>query len=524
MLGSIQTSEPLFRWVERKRSKDDCALTTSLGGARPDGEALGLSKCHNSPQTKKQNEKKEEEKTPHLKWYKGSALFVVKNPQEKPFDWKGAEQKEKEAQERPKRGVVYGFSRKSQNNLRRGLSTIPDSEIMNAILVTLTYPSEFPAPEEYQIYKRHLDKFSKTLFRRGFSGYWVLEFQKRGAPHFHLILFRKGQKRGQSLKAIKEMVTRRWYECVGSGDYLHFKAGTQVKWPEDADASRGYVSKYVSKGDQAAEEGTQVGRYWGRINAKEIPRGEEVIESITPEQAEIATRVMKRAVANRVIVSAWGRLHKRAREQDKVLKGTSLEEFRRAAQAIKGGASKVDILRSDGKVVITDKQMWVAISKANPTAEHINPLTTLPKKYRSRNNSTIHLFCKADNFRETLTRHPDWHGKEKEKKQRQRKNRGMERESDREGNQRSSFRWCPSSVYGNADAYDATMGDPAASPKYSNFLEGHGLRVSGGMERGSDYGLKGMQIHDSEKRESFKRSHPRSRKYILHEKKRRYVP
>jgi hypothetical protein len=418
-----------------------------LGGARPDPEALGLSKGHNSPQRKTEQEKKEEEKTPHIKWYKGSGLFVVKNPQEKRFDWKGAEQREKEAEDRAQRGFIFGFSRKSQNNLKRGLATIPDSELMNAILVTLTYPSEFPAPEEYQIYKTHLDRFAKTVFRKGFSGYWVLEFQKRGAPHFHLILFKKGQKRGQSLKALQEMVSRRWYECVGSGDYKHFKAGTEVAWPDDAGSTRGYVAKYVSKGDQAADEGINVGRYWGKINAKEIPRGEEVIESITPRQAKVAARVMKRAVANRVKVSGWGRLHKRVRQQDKVLKGTSLEEFRRAAQAIKGGALKVEILRPDGKVVISDRQMWVAIAKANPTAEHINPLTTLPKKYRSRNNSTIHLFCNADNFRETLTRHPDWHGKEeKEEEQRQRENRGMERESDREGNRRSSFRWDPSSV------------------------------------------------------------------------------
>jgi hypothetical protein len=91
------------------------------------------------------------------------------------------------------RDRVRGFSRESRRNLLRRLASINRSAFRafkgRMIFVTLTYPRKYP--EDPELCKNHLKALRKRLERRykSFAAFWRLGVQRRGAWHFHLLLF-----------------------------------------------------------------------------------------------------------------------------------------------------------------------------------------------------------------------------------------------------------------------------------------------------------------------------------------------
>ena len=120
--------------------------------------------------------------------------------------------------------------------------------------IDLTYPKDFPV--DGKTVKKHYSKFRKRLRRLGINSLWVLEFQKRGAPHFHLMV---------DGEIDKELVSKMWFEIVGSGDEKHLKAGTKVQAIKDEGRVIRYISSYMKKLTQkiVPEEFKNVGRFGG---------------------------------------------------------------------------------------------------------------------------------------------------------------------------------------------------------------------------------------------------------------------
>jgi hypothetical protein len=121
-------------------------------------------------------------------------------------------------------------------------------------LLTLTYPGEFS--QDGRRVKRDLAAIRKWLTRRGLAGWWFLEFQERGAPHFHVFLT------GEC--AYRE-VSEAWYRIVGSGDERHLRAGTRIERVRCEHAASAYAAKESSKmaQKQVPAEYRSVGRFWG---------------------------------------------------------------------------------------------------------------------------------------------------------------------------------------------------------------------------------------------------------------------
>jgi hypothetical protein len=161
--------------------------------------------------------------------------------------------------------------------------------------LTLTYPAEWSWDAE--LWKRHLKVFSQRFVRRfpsaGFI--WKLEFQERGAPHFHPFVW--GISESEGLRAIIEFISEAWFEVVGSGDEKHFIAGTRVEKMRSATAAIRYVSGYASKSDQTLV-GKKVGRYWGVVGKRNIPWGDPEIIWLDERQCKVALRTMRRFVAS----------------------------------------------------------------------------------------------------------------------------------------------------------------------------------------------------------------------------------
>lgn len=166
------------------------------------------------------------------------------------------------------RSTITEWSKKSRARCEKHIRNCPDGSIK--YFLTLTYPREF-SNDGVRI-KRDLSTMRKRLRRMGVrDDIWFLEFQMRGAPHFHLYL---GQcPTGNLEKGIKACANA-WYEIVGSGDPKHLKftlgqcGGKNKPCLEimrNPHAASYYAVKYVVKADQkkVPSEYLNVGRFWG---------------------------------------------------------------------------------------------------------------------------------------------------------------------------------------------------------------------------------------------------------------------
>jgi hypothetical protein len=81
------------------------------------------------------------------------------------------------------------------------------------IFVTLTYPHEYP--EDPEVCKNHLKALRRRLQREfgDCAGFWRLGIQRRGAWHFHLLLF-VGPSIG-SIGELRRFISSSWYEVTG---------------------------------------------------------------------------------------------------------------------------------------------------------------------------------------------------------------------------------------------------------------------------------------------------------------------
>jgi len=161
-----------------------------------------------------------------------------------------------------KRGAVISFTRRSRSRMLRTFAQIDRDYIGSSLLVTLTYPRSFPT--ESGTYKRHFHSFSKRL-RRVFpnsSAIWKLEFQTRGAAHYHLLVM------GVPFLA-KEWLSHAWYDVVGSHDPRHLRAGTQVQRCKSTRQALSYAAKYVAKISTGAQV-EHTGRFWGVVGRESL--------------------------------------------------------------------------------------------------------------------------------------------------------------------------------------------------------------------------------------------------------------
>ena len=156
------------------------------------------------------------------------------------------------------RGNIVEFSARAASRMRRYLRTC---QAEYRTMLTLTYPGVHPS--NGRAVKEHLRQFQQRLRRYvrgsqdGFSLFWFLEFQERGAPHIHAFC---------THEIPFEQVARLWYEVVGSDDIRHLHAGTRIERIRSGRyGTCSYATKYAAKHCQkdVPVEFADVGRFWG---------------------------------------------------------------------------------------------------------------------------------------------------------------------------------------------------------------------------------------------------------------------
>lgn len=172
---------------------------------------------------------------------------------------------------RGKRSIIKKFSFGATRRCKFVFDNIADK--MN-VVVHLTYPNEFPM--DGSIVKKHLHSFLDWMSKRDYKNAWVLEFQIRGAPHFHIMIDKE---------IPWQDVADRWYKIVDSKDPKHLRAGTSVEAIRSKGGMAVYMVGYLNKNKQkiVPDEYKKVGRFWGY--SKELLKKTEIriygdIESI----------------------------------------------------------------------------------------------------------------------------------------------------------------------------------------------------------------------------------------------------
>jgi hypothetical protein len=161
-----------------------------------------------------------------------------------------------------RRGEVTEFSEASR---RRLAFVANNTEVQFRTMITLTYPKVYP--NDGLLCKSHLGAFIQALRRytRRCSYLWFLEFQVRGAPHFHILTDYPMPRKRDEVKSFRRWVAQTWYRVTGRKDPLHLIAGTRTERLRSAEGGAHYALKYASKMEQkrVPQEYRNVGRLWG---------------------------------------------------------------------------------------------------------------------------------------------------------------------------------------------------------------------------------------------------------------------
>lgn len=187
------------------------------------------------------------------------------------------------------RAAIGEWSRKSRANMTRVLATLDWRPLtlagagLRPGMVTLTYPGDWQrwAPDGATV-KRHLRAFRQAWTRKLGApiGAWKLEFQRRGAPHFHLyLLCPVGKVDGLPFHKWVSATWARIVGATGEDRARHELAGTGVDFGlasrcSDPQRLAVYFSKHNAPGRSSkeyqhcvpaswSEPGRGPGRFWG---------------------------------------------------------------------------------------------------------------------------------------------------------------------------------------------------------------------------------------------------------------------
>lgn len=195
-----------------------------------------------------------------------------------------------------KRDVISGFSNNSRVRLIREVCSYGK---LVPLFVTLTYGENYPDPRRA---KDHLKFWWAKVLRRfpGVWAVWKLEFQERGAPHFHLLIYIDGKMPKMPATLLNDL----WLKtCKG------FSTSSNSVDLQVLKTHRGgvyYATKYLCKedvyvpssdsGGEGSVEGSEAqltdsappspGRFWGVLSKANKP--ENLIEHrLSPNQYKI---------------------------------------------------------------------------------------------------------------------------------------------------------------------------------------------------------------------------------------------
>jgi hypothetical protein len=173
-------------------------------------------------------------------------------------------------------GLTYKGKAKIQKAVRilELIHTVESDLKAYCTLGTLTYGRDYPTDHES---KKHLDMFLKRCRRKfpEFKYVWVIEKQKRGAPHFHILT---------PYYIPKEWINKAWNEIVNTWQLSNsHKLQTVLPNVIKVDNAGAYMSKYLSK------EGHKIGGNGYGIDTKTRALMKDNITYLVGDRMDVET-------------------------------------------------------------------------------------------------------------------------------------------------------------------------------------------------------------------------------------------
>jgi len=208
----------------------------------------------------------------------------------------------------PLRGEISGFSDASRRRLRF-LAGNTSTKLISQFC--LTYHQTSP---DGATVKKHLHTWLENVRTRfpEVAYLWVLEFQTRGVPHFHIWLNLPAD-----LPGLRNILAKSWNRITEPGNATHLAFHNHKKnfipW-EMYNAS--YACKYLDKQSQKAVPAgfTGCGRFWGNsrgLLATPYELTPADLEHLTPEEIYHRTGEITSTSPFTRIVRTLGKLHER---------------------------------------------------------------------------------------------------------------------------------------------------------------------------------------------------------------------
>ena len=213
------------------------------------------------------------------------------------------------------RGAITSFSGPARERLLRLISRYTGEGQVD--LVTLTMPRRWP--ESPAVCAALFRTWTKRLRRKypECCVIWKREWQRRGAPHWHLMVIHPVAS-GLGLRCVidREWLSASWNDVVAPGDADHLRAGTKLESPRSRSAFTSYMAKELGKSCQDtwagyyAERYGSVGRTWGVFGAADWVFEEHELIDVEPGvwtwiQQEIHAVVTARGVRAGLVPWSW---------------------------------------------------------------------------------------------------------------------------------------------------------------------------------------------------------------------------
>ncbi|MBA7533511.1 hypothetical protein ES705_25751 [subsurface metagenome] len=166
------------------------------------------------------------------------------------------------------RGNIQEFSKKSRFRLFHLMSKIDNKLLTEPLFITLTYHHG-----HHRVHSNTKGQLHHFLVRlRQLSPHveyiWRIELQKRGAPHYHLIIFPSILDKPNNKINFSIMVSKIWHSIADPDSRAHKEYGCKIKVINSYREACAYISKYVGKYNPN-EDSVKVGRHWG--NSRNLP-------------------------------------------------------------------------------------------------------------------------------------------------------------------------------------------------------------------------------------------------------------
>ena len=188
-------------------------------------------------------------------------------------------------------GDISSFSQSSRRRLIKKMLRLERSRLSQGLFVTLTYHREWPSDRSEL--KNQLNTFLQSLRREyGSLHYiWRVELQSRGAPHFHLILWRPAGKEWGAVSEEEATVREKWRSAIGCSTEAHARYGVDVRALDSWREALAYTSKYVAKHDDVGSA-PQLGRRWAASQG--LPTSPHMRLHINESAAHILRRICRK--------------------------------------------------------------------------------------------------------------------------------------------------------------------------------------------------------------------------------------